>query len=819
MALGQRLYEHRGVQYATHGNDFWFCLPRTLWGSSDNHACLYFMAEHNCSVTIENELIDFSVTKNIKSRREINARLDTLNMVEIPWRMLCFADTLEDGVPASQQVAALPQAKGFHITSTDTICVYLFAYSSGNIDVTNLLPTEMLRDEYVVQTYQNNMGMFQVVATEDNTVVDITLGDYDWLGRPKDSVVTVTLNRGMMYNVMVGYLCDYHPECCSPPCNSFMSIADRHFDDDTVRSAWFYYDSLYVDLSGTYIKARDHKRIAVFQGNQMGAVGGGAGDLLFEQAMPIRYAGTEFLVPNLMASIHDYIQFTGLVDSTTVTIMNPYEPTHPTRTLTVNAHESDWFLINNVENALYITSDHPILTSVMPSFNFGGLRREGSATLVVVPVEWWHNGPANGGQTFWVDENRNGWSYYHSMHIFTRTADVGGMYFNRYPIDTMFTEIPGTPYSYAYVHYFSHLVTYTRAQHFVENRQGGPFWVVADAEKTGEHSVYSYAHLQRGKNYLEVNDVPVDSLPEDTIWCMYDPMQFHGWVERPADSIIWDYGDGVVERYRYEDGQQVSHTFADTGRFEVKRIIQYMDEALDTTWGYGACKSVFTRPSDTMFAYIRVRDHIDMSLSVTECDGPFTFRGHVLETTDTHYLTTSGYPSGCDTLWQIDLVVCPHCTSFSDTVLDYMLPWVFNGVTFTYETRGYPVHIDIGDECDSIIFYDLTILERGTPPTPDPPPPQDTIFVLAPNVITPNGDIESNRRFRLFCSKDIEVAEVYIFDRVGRRLAHFDGLTEEWDGTYDGKPLPQGAYVYYVRYIDGSNRNWKTTAGTFTIIR
>jgi hypothetical protein len=179
MALGQRLYEHRGVQYATHGNDFWFCLPRTLWGSSDNHACLYFMAEHNCSVTIENELIDFSVTKNIKSRREINARLDTLNMVEIPWRMLCFADTLEDGVPASQQVAALPQAKGFHITSTDTICVYLFAYSSGNIDVTNLLPTEMLRDEYVVQTYQNNMGMFQVVATEDNTVVDITLGDYD----------------------------------------------------------------------------------------------------------------------------------------------------------------------------------------------------------------------------------------------------------------------------------------------------------------------------------------------------------------------------------------------------------------------------------------------------------------------------------------------------------------------------------------------------------------------------------------------------------------------------------------------------------------
>ncbi len=814
------LYEHRGVQYATHGMDFWFCLPRTLCGVSPNHACLYFMAEHDCRVTIQNDLLGFSLTKNIKSCHEINSRLDTLNIVEIPWQQICFADTLETGVPASQQVAANPQARGFHIVSTDTICVYLYAYSSGNIDVTNLLPTEMLRDEYVVQAYQNNMGMFQVVATEDNTVVDITLGDYDWLGRSKDSVVTVTLSRGMMYNVMVGNLCDHRPDCCMPPCNPPLSISNHHFDGDTVRLG-FVYDSLSLDLSGTYIKARDNKRIAVFQGNQMGAVGGGGADLLFEQAMPIRYAGTEFLVPNLMASVHDYIQFTGLVDGTTITIMNPYDPTFPTRTLTVDARESDWFLINTVEKALYITSDHPILTSVMPSFNYPRYLRGGSATLVVVPVEWWHNGPANGGQTFWVDENRNAYAYYHSVHIFTRTDDIHGMYFNRYPIDTMFTPIPGTPYSYAYVHYFSHLVTMTRVQHIVENRGGGPFWVVADAEAAGEHSVYSYSHFQRGKNYLEVNGFSVDSLPEDTIWCMHEPVQLHGWVERPADSIIWDYGDGTVERYRYEEGQWVTHTYTDPGSYEIKRIIQYMDEARDSIWGYVACKSVYTWPSDTMCARVRVREHIDTALSLTACEGSLTFRGHLLEATDTHYITTSGYPAGCDTLWEIAFVSCPHCAAYSDTILYSMLPWVFNGDTFYQSTQHYPVHIDIGDECDSIIYYDLTVIPRGGGSQPDtvPPPSLDTIFVLAPNVVTPNGSIEANRTFRLFCSKDIEVADVYVFDRMGRQLAHFDGLTEEWDCTYDGKPLPQGAYVYRVRYIDGSNRNWKTKAGTFSIIR
>ena len=130
------LYEHRGVQYATHGKDFWFCLPRTLYGSSSNHACLYFMAEHNCRVTIENRLIGFVMSKNITSCHEINSRLDTINMIELPWNILSFADTLVDGVPASQQGGALPQAKGFHIISTDTICVYLFSYSMGNIDVT-----------------------------------------------------------------------------------------------------------------------------------------------------------------------------------------------------------------------------------------------------------------------------------------------------------------------------------------------------------------------------------------------------------------------------------------------------------------------------------------------------------------------------------------------------------------------------------------------------------------------------------------------------------------------------------------------------------
>ena len=430
--------------------------------------------------------------------------------------------------------------------------------------------------------------------------------------------------------------------------------------------------------------------------------------------------------------------------------------------------------------------------------------------LVVRPVEWWHKGPVNGSQVFWVDENDNGYSYYQSTHIFTRTADVSGMFYDGYDLASLFRPLAGTPYSYAFIHYSSDLAA--RRAHRIVNNLGGTFWVVSDSENNNTHTLYSYAPLQVGKNYLEVNDIPADSFPSDSVMCLYDPIRFHGWVERPADSIIWDFGDGHVERYLYEDGQNVTHVYDDTGRYEVLRIIQYKDEALDTQWGYVGCKSFFTRPSDTMSVSVWLHNHYDSSFSVTLCEGDYQFRGREFSFTGDYEVTTYWTPSGCDTLWRINLTICPHCIEYYDTVREDRLPRIFNGLSFGSEVSYYPIHLDIGEECDSVIYYSLHIIrEEDLPP--------DGTFVLMPNVITPAGNNETDRKFRLFCSDDIERAEVVVFDRMGRKMAEFDGLTGEWDGTYNGKPCPQGAYAYRVRFITGSIHNWQVKSGTVTIIR
>ena len=351
LLMGQNQYEHRGTELTTHGNDFWVCFPRPLYQApSPPHYCLYIMAEHNCDVTISNDLLGYEYVHHVRSCHTITWRLDTLNLICLPEGIVSFPDTIDSSLSMSSQPVAAPLGRAFHITSTDTISVYLFCSSAsmmrGDVDVTNVFPTELLRAEYIVQTHwsdntfsTDNRGMFQILATEDNTVVDIELSDMDWLGRPKDSVITVTLDRGQLYNVQVAPTSlKYSPlHYTATQCTIPSLLQDKVYNIDTN----------ITDLSGTHIKARDHKRIAVFQGNQSlrtcSSMAWDPGkDLGFEQALPMRFAGKEFLTPNIVTSYYDWIQFTALVDGTEVTVRDPNLGPAYNRTLHLDARKSSW---------------------------------------------------------------------------------------------------------------------------------------------------------------------------------------------------------------------------------------------------------------------------------------------------------------------------------------------------------------------------------------------------------------------------------------------------------------------------------------------
>lgn len=87
-------------------------------------------------------------------------------------------------------------------------------------------------------------------------------------------------------------------------------------------------------------------------------------------------------------------------------------------------------------------------------------------------------------------------------------------------------------------------------------------------------------------------------------------------------------------------------------------------------------------------------------------------------------------------------------------------------------------------------------------------------IVFAPNVFTPNG--ETNNRFVL-PGQGLQDPELFIYNRMGVMVYSSQDLKQGWDGTHDGVPCPQAAYVWYLHFQapDGPH----TLVGTVTLLR
>jgi gliding motility-associated-like protein len=76
--------------------------------------------------------------------------------------------------------------------------------------------------------------------------------------------------------------------------------------------------------------------------------------------------------------------------------------------------------------------------------------------------------------------------------------------------------------------------------------------------------------------------------------------------------------------------------------------------------------------------------------------------------------------------------------------------------------------------------------------------PEDLVGV--PNIFTPNND-GMNDKLELHLSPAVQPTGIelwQIFDRWGALIFESRDAQEGWDGTYKGKPLPAGVYIYYI---------------------
>jgi gliding motility-associated-like protein len=167
---------------------------------------------------------------------------------------------------------------------------------------------------------------------------------------------------------------------------------------------------------------------------------------------------------------------------------------------------------------------------------------------------------------------------------------------------------------------------------------------------------------------------------------------------------------------------------------------------------------------------------------------------HLCTATDSIHIT--GYLESPKNFLPPDTAVCANNGILLQPNNDYLQYNWSNGET----TRSIVVKL-AGD-------YTCTVLDwQGCPGT-------DTIHIATkscesvlvfPNAFTPNQD-GLNDIFRLKYPGSISGFHLQIFNRLNQQLFETSDLSAGWDGNYNGRPQPPGAYIWVLHYTDNSGK-------------
>ena len=125
-------------------------------------------------------------------------------------------------------------------------------------------------------------------------------------------------------------------------------------------------------------------------------------------------------------------------------------------------------------------------------------------------------------------------------------------------------------------------------------------------------------------------------------------------------------------------------------------------------------------------------------------------------------------------------------------------PWQLDG-TFTDVSPGE--HI--------VTVRDLNGCGIGT---------KSVLVIDYPRFFTPNGD-GYNDTWQIIGIDTRPLSTIYIFDRYGKLLKQLSPLSEGWDGTFNGKPLPATDYWFSVKYEEPGTEIIKTFRAHFSLKR
>lgn len=667
-----------GQAPSTEGRDFWVTFMQAQQNPTE--LILTISAKESCSVTVENPNNNYSTTFTVADNSSTTLSTSEVPKNAQPQRPLkqsdCYSTTSEQATYTA-----------LHVTATKDISLFAGNYISKTFDAANVLPTPALLDDYIIQVYppsdhggdnESRGSHFAIVAVEDNTIVDYEL-TAKTAGGKTGKQTTPTLSKGQVYYVWTG-----------------KGVGDP------------------ADLSGTTVKARNGKKIAVFQGCPHTNVPLKIRDRdhLFSQAMPTAYWGSEFAITSSLQHRRDIVAVMAINDGTIVYINNEEGDKIPIHTFDFSKDKKHYWTFEIGEEIAYCNdSDNPKQPLDPPQVTDSSCYLTTSCPAGVhlfMVSNKYDNVDASGKNNcdpamLWISpieqvikeinfSTYNKGTTVHYMNIVTATSNTPYMYWTdtadvTQNIQQYFHPIYGnSEYSYA-------RIKIGAGHHHLKGNLG----FLAHVYGYGVNESYAYScGSSTIQQSITFNDIPlmIDSVYSGK-FCVNEPIEMKLNIgSNDYESIEWDFGDGVTyepnPNASNDEKKTASHTYTIPG---------WYDLTVTASW-INACTGKKYDESMSLTFRVARPDTIRRVSVEPECKEESYSGPTIIEDT---------IHKDCDSVVIVTSLVLKKSSSRIDTIAPESC--TIAGITFTHSVVDSAIIIPNQVGCDSTILCNVTIVK------------------------------------------------------------------------------------------------------------
>jgi gliding motility-associated-like protein len=234
-------------------------------------------------------------------------------------------------------------------------------------------------------------------------------------------------------------------------------------------------------------------------------------------------------------------------------------------------------------------------------------------------------------------------------------------------------------------------------------------------------------------------------------------------------------------------------------------IVNWGDGNTDTTTTYAPIQHVYNTPGLWDIIVSTISDYgcmySDTLYTLVETTQPPTAQFIIQPNPTTIYnthITCDDWSTGVPVQWQWS---APDAIPMSSTQQD---SWF----TFPEEAGEYYITLTVTDanSCWDTITHKFIV--------------EHEMLIFVPNSFTPGGADEFNNVFKWTAlGIDESQFQLFIYNRWGELIWETKDPYSTWDGTYKGKLVPDGAYVWSITAKNKLDSYKKLFMGSITIIR